>query len=74
MGPKQLKVSSSELATTLSGASETATDTITANGIARRQQLIDAETAAADFSFLEIARKTAIAMISKGLSNSSQNI
>jgi len=71
MGPKAGEVSN--LMSTMSGRSEQATLKRIDDGIARHNELVDAEDSSADFAYHEIRRKLATAAVTKGLGNASQN-
>lgn len=73
MGPKKF-TTIDNTASTFAANSGAATQTVGDRAEPRRQQLLDAEVAAEDFTFQEIVRKSLIAMITKGYSNASQNI
>lgn len=71
MGPKEGEVSN--LMSTMSGRSETATLKRIDDGIDRHNELVDAEDSSADFAYHEIRRKLATAAVAKGLGNAAQN-
>jgi hypothetical protein len=73
MGPKKF-TTVDNFANNFATNSTAATQTVGDRAEGRRQQLLDAEVAAEDFTFAEIVRKSLIAMITKGYSNASQNI
>ena len=75
MGPKEIVLNSTlaDVSNEFATKSGAATNTLLARS-PRRQELLEAETAAEDFTYAEIVRKSLIAMITKGYSNASQNI